>query len=208
MNFENSFKAIISTNGFSWYFQDVYWWYLVLFGYHTWFYSYFSALILWMLDLSKILMLFSFLTSFRQANLENTNRYFQQFLKKLVNKSFDLRYFLVFVLFYFLHHFYWHLPNYKWICVHKSCSMIIRRFPLNSSILTTLFNFLNPASISNLWLYNSFNSSVVNFSLVKFVVRNSISPVFNLTLKIRIYKNLFFLLLFWEIFHHELHLIY
>ena len=37
-------------------------------------------------SLSKILMLFSFLTSFRQANLENTNRYFQQFLKNGRNR--------------------------------------------------------------------------------------------------------------------------
>ena len=69
--------------------------------------------------------------------------------------------------------------------------MIIRRFPVNSSILTKLFNFLNPVSISHLWLYNSFNSSVVNSSFVKFVASNSISPVFNLTLTIRIFKNLF-----------------
>ena len=69
--------------------------------------------------------------------------------------------------------------------------MIIRRFPVNSSILTKLFNFLNPVSISHLWLYNSFNSSVVNSSFVKFVASNSISPVFNLTLTIRISKNLF-----------------
>ena len=69
--------------------------------------------------------------------------------------------------------------------------MIIRRFPVNSSILTKLFNFLNPVSISHLRLYNSFNSSVVNSSFVKFVASNSISPVFNLTLTIRISKNLF-----------------
>ena len=36
-----------------------------------------------------------------------------------------------------------------------------------------------------------FNSSVVNSSFVKFVASNSISPVFNLTLTIRISKNFF-----------------